>query len=103
MALLTALPLYCMCRIVKGKNKKDDGIKINMPVMFELKPNTHHAAKQRRGFLRFLVSRVNNKFKCIYSTVKPREVLAEVLAVNNVLPRIACTTQPLKTLQRNYP
>jgi len=52
-----------------------------MPVIFELKPNTRHAAKQRRGFLRFLASCVNNKFKCIYSTVKPRWVLAEVLAV----------------------
>jgi len=25
-----------------------------MPVIFELQPNARHAAKQRRGFLRFL-------------------------------------------------
>lgn len=50
-----------------------------MPVIFELKPNTRHAAKQRRGFLRFLALCVNNKFKCTYSTQKPRWVLAEVL------------------------
>lgn len=48
-----------------------------MPVIFELKPNTRHAAKQRRGFLRFLASCVNSKF--IYSTLKSRGVLAEVL------------------------
>ncbi|MDP2229928.1 hypothetical protein [Methylotenera sp.] len=34
--------------------KKEDGTKIIMPVIFELKPNTRHAAKQRRGFLRYL-------------------------------------------------
>jgi hypothetical protein len=26
-----------------------------MSVMFELKPNARHAAKQRRGFLRFFI------------------------------------------------
>lgn len=52
-----------------------------MPVIFELKPNGHYAAKQRRGFLRFLALCVNDRLKLTYFTVKPREVLAEVLPV----------------------
>ncbi|MDO9394890.1 MAG: hypothetical protein Q7T42_13030 [Methylotenera sp.] len=65
-----------------------------MPVIFELKPNARHAAKQRRGFLRFLGFAVNNKLQLMYSTVKTLAILAADLQLSLKLKtRLKTTTR----------